>query len=347
MPDGLLRAHFDAHPRMEIRDALKFLHQRHMGPGHLIRDEAAVRRRLEDEWHGVEADPAAPLAETLGNGLCRLDLAACKGRGLSPETVFRLFLLTARKVKPDRAGLEKDLDLVYGLPFPEAEVRAALERYRAAGCPMLSHSGTYRAAYAPAYRVVLQRYVSWLPLLSAAEGLRAERPPALIAVDGPCASGKTTLGADLAEILGCPVVHMDDFFLRPEQRTPARLDTPGGNIDWERFRAEVLLPLKGEGRAVYRPWDCHTGSFSPEHVEIGPAPLVVVEGSYALHPELRELYDLRVWLEAPWEVREQRLLDRGGSDGLERFRSVWIPLEDRYFAACGVRECCWLALSGA
>ena len=65
----------------------------------------------------------------------------------------------------------------------------------------------------------------------------------LIAVDGRCASGKTTLAATLEEETGCNVVHMDDFFLRPEQRTPQRLAEPGGNVDYERFRQEVILPL--------------------------------------------------------------------------------------------------------
>ncbi len=35
----------------------------------------------------------------------------------------------------------------------------------------------------------------------------------LIAVDGRCAAGKTTLAAQLQKDLGCNVIHMDDFFL--------------------------------------------------------------------------------------------------------------------------------------
>ena len=34
---------------------------------------------------------------------------------------------------------------------------------------------------------------------------------------------------------------MDDFFLRPEQRRPERFAEPGGNVDRERFAAEVLV----------------------------------------------------------------------------------------------------------
>ena len=37
----------------------------------------------------------------------------------------------------------------------------------------------------------------------------------IVAIDGKCTSGKTTLASKLAEIYDCNVFHMDDFFLRP------------------------------------------------------------------------------------------------------------------------------------
>ncbi|MFR7635787.1 MAG: hypothetical protein ACLUYZ_00015 [Lachnospiraceae bacterium] len=49
---------------------------------------------------------------------------------------------------------------------------------------------------------------------------------------------------------------MDDFFLRPEQRTAARLAQPGENVDHERFLSEVLQPaLRGEA-VTYHPFRC-------------------------------------------------------------------------------------------
>ena len=61
---------------------------------------------------------------------------------------------------------------------------------------------------------------------------------------------------------------------------------------------------------------------------------------------LRDFYRLRIFLEAPWPVRRARLLDRGGPELLARFQGEWVPLEDRYFQACRVRDCCQLVLSG-
>ena len=65
----------------------------------------------------------------------------------------------------------------------------------------------------------------------------------IVAIDGNCTAGKTTLANQLAEIYDCNIFHMDDFFRRPEQRTVERFAEIGGNVDYERFNKEVLLPL--------------------------------------------------------------------------------------------------------
>ena len=65
--------------------------------------------------------------------------------------------------------------------------------------------------------------------------LQTDKPRLLIAIDGCCATGKTTLARQLAERYECNLFHMDDFFLRPHQRTEERLAAPGENIDHERF----------------------------------------------------------------------------------------------------------------
>ena len=95
-------------------------------------------------------------------------------------------------------------------------------------------------------------------LLRRIRALAAAQPRVLVAIDGRCAAGKTTLAASLQAQLACNVFHMDDFFLRPEQRTPERLRQPGGNVDFERFLTEVLRPLRDGAPVTYRPYDCRT-----------------------------------------------------------------------------------------
>ena len=89
----------------------------------------------------------------------------------------------------------------------------------------------------------------------------------IVAIDRGSASGKTSLAAEIAESFECNVFHMDDFFLRPEQRTEERYAKAGGNVDRERFEEEVLVPLT-EGRDVaYRKFSCKTFSLGePENI---------------------------------------------------------------------------------
>lgn len=179
-------------------------------------------------------------------------------------------------------------------------------------------------------------------LVRRVEELLARQGRVLAAIDGRCGSGKSTLAALLAARWDCTLVHADDFFLRPEQRTPQRLAQPGGNFDRERFEAEVLAPLR-EGRdALYRPYDCHAGCLK-EPVAAPCRPVVLAEGSYTCHPDLWACYDLHVFVTAPLEVRLARLARRPGVD-LEAFRTRWIPLEEAYFASQCLPERCDLVL---
>ena len=161
------------------------------------------------------------------------------------------------------------------------------------------------------------------------ERVYTERERVFVAIDGPCTSGKTTLATVLQRRFGGNVLHMDDFFLRPEQRTPERFAEPGGNVDRERFEDEVLAPLAAGKIAQYRPWDCHTGDFATSR-SVEPAALTVVEGSYSMHPALRGYYDLTMCLIVDPSERLRRLEARNPRM-LQRFIDEWIPLENRYF----------------
>lgn len=333
MPDLkiILLEHMKLHPGFTIRDAAKLIYQNEFGGGHLIRDPDGALRYLR---HEMETCPSGtfPLYEPIGNGLVRLDLRPASGL-LSPETVFRLFYLSSRSARGDRDIFRQKLSLLYDLGFDRGEVDAFLDGYAAAGYPMLSHSETYRAANSPAYRVVEERYVMFIDLLSAVDRLSRFAGPVIVGVDGMCASGKTTLGMMLSEIYDANVFHADDYFLPPNMRTPERLSLPGGNMHRERLADEVLEPLSRGENAVTRRFDCQTCTFSPPHAH--PSRRVnIVEGSYVLHRELRDFYTLKAALRTTPERQLERLRVREAR--LEDFVSRWIPLENAYFTAHGV-----------
>ena len=160
------------------------------------------------------------------------------------------------------------------------------------------------------------------------DGLLARQRPVIVAIDGNCTSGKTTLAARLAECYDCNLLHMDDFFLRPQQRTEERFGEIGGNIDYERFREEVLIPLRSGGEFFYRPFDC-TAFTLAEPVRIVPKKLTIIEGSYSMHPYFSDPYDLKILLTVDPEIQRQRVLARPAFLH-QRFFETWIPMENQY-----------------
>lgn len=168
------------------------------------------------------------------------------------------------------------------------------------------------------------------------EQLLQEKQTVLVAIDGSCTSGKSTLAAALARELDCNVFHMDDFFLRSQQRTAERLAETGGNVDYERFREEVLRPLKTGVPFSYHPYDCSTGSLKAP-VAVEPRAIAIIEGTYSQHPYFEDPYDLRVFLKVSPEVRQNRILQRPAFLH-RRFFEEWIPMEQRYFREFSVEE---------
>ena len=152
----------------------------------------------------------------------------------------------------------------------------------------------------------------------------------IAAIDGPSGSGKTVLAEKLRQQFDANVFHMDDFFLRPEQRTKARLQEPGGNIDYERFKAEVLDWIGSGEPFAYQIYDCAVEQLT-DYVHVLPRRLNIVEGVYSMHPALIDSYDIKIYLTVGRNVQLERIRLRSGERMLKRFVEEWIPLEDHYF----------------
>lgn len=343
-----LKHHLSTHPDMLPQDAVKFCYQASFGGGHLIDDPVRAAQYLAEERAALIPDPAIPLTEALGGGLVRLNLASPDAAVLPDSTVLRVFSASAAHVlarADNESRFAQYLDMLSALtsdgeaPFSADALNAYLEDYRAAGCPMVSHTPEYRASYAPSYRVMEEQYVRLLPLIAHIDTCMRLHPHRCIVVgiDGHAASGKTTLSAQLSALFDCNVFHMDDYFLPFDRRTNERLAEPGGNVDYERFRAEVLDSILAGKPVIHSAFDCGSGNFLPPVTE-EPKPLAIVEGSYAHHPHFGDAYDLRIALTVDSEVQCERILARNGAQMLGMFQSRWIPMEHRYFDAFHIFE---------
>ena len=348
--EEILAAQAARYPKMRPQDAVKLLYQSEFGGGHIITSPEASLRFLQEEFAKQKPSEGGPVWEPIGGGIARLFLGGLKAEQL--PTVNRLFVAGAAGQKGSMERFADKLSLLEAvaaegrMPFPAEELSDFLAVYRQNGCPMVSHSPAYREAYHPAYRILPERYLQLLGLFLEIDGRIAEQGRLVLAIDGRCGAGKSTLASLIAGVYDAAVVHMDDFFLPPAMRTEERLAEPGGNFDRERFLSEVGAGLRSGKSFSYRVFDCSKMELG-EYRAVPERELTIVEGSYSQHPELLDLYGLRVFATCPPEVQKRRIFERSGAALYPRFVREWIPMEERYFAAFAVAEGCGWVLDSS
>jgi uridine kinase len=150
------------------------------------------------------------------------------------------------------------------------------------------------------------------------------------------------LAARLAEALApAVIVPSDDFYAAHisnaewEVRSPA--ERARDAIDWRRLRAEALEPLLAGRRAKWHPFDFEAprpdGTYPPRArpETRPPARLIILEGAYCARPELSDLIDFSILVDAPQAVRHARLGAREEPAFLAAWHARWDAAEAHYF----------------
>jgi uridine kinase len=149
--------------------------------------------------------------------------------------------------------------------------------------------------------------------------------PFLLGVAGGSGSGKTTVAERLAGLVGgtdLALLRLDAYYrdrnhLPFEEREAINYDHPDA-FDWPLLLDHVQA--LSDGLDVQVPvYDFTTYERLVDRVTVSPARIVVVEGILVLYePELRERFDLRIFVDTDPDVRFIRRLER---DVAERERS--------------------------
>ncbi len=160
----------------------------------------------------------------------------------------------------------------------------------------------------------------------------------IIAIDGHAGAGKTTLANELAKRIECNIIHMDDFFLPFDMRTKERFSEAGGNIHYERLKSEVIDNL-AKDEFSYHIFNCSSGKLE-DKITVKKKKITLIEGSYSMHPYFGDVYDLKIFCDISPKEQKARILARDGKEKSERFVSVWIPMENRYFDEYKIKENC-------
>lgn len=165
---------------------------------------------------------------------------------------------------------------------------------------------------------------------AAIEDLQIEGRTAIVGLSGFSGSGKSTLARSIQSVLPQIALLESDIFWIPENN---RLSEDWSSIDRASIRADVLIPAR-EGRDLsFRIWDwereCHVD------LEMSLPGILMIEGIGIFHPDLSDFFDLKIWVDAPFEAAMASGMRRDGEEyGLDNeveWREVWIPNEWAYF----------------
>jgi uridine kinase len=140
--------------------------------------------------------------------------------------------------------------------------------------------------------------------------------PRLIGIAGMSGAGKSELAryASLHLPERTQLIWMDSYYfpqddIPMEERVKVNYDHPD-SLDWALFESHLRTIAAGEPieEPVYR-FDQHTRAKETRRIE--PARYVIVEGLLALHkPEIRALYEVKVFVTTPDEVCLARRIER-------------------------------------
>ncbi len=154
-------------------------------------------------------------------------------------------------------------------------------------------------------------------------------PRALVGIDGPGASGKTTLAQQLvAAMSDAYLVHVDDFYL-PSSRRNERSGEVGQAFDLPRLAEQVVVPGSAGKALRYQRYDWAKDQLA-QWVEVPSSVPVVVEGVFCLAAELRSAYTFKIWCHANSTLRLTRGLARDGMKAQSIWVDTWIPAENEY-----------------
>ena len=155
---------------------------------------------------------------------------------------------------------------------------------------------------------VLDRIAALAPAASGGRGFL------LVGIGGRGGSGKTTLAR---AVPGAQIVSTDEFW-------------DGEGFELSRLRAEVVDPILRAEPAEFHAYSWELQRPFEQARVVLPVGVIVIEGVCALHTMFREAYDLRIWVEAPRELRLARGIARDGEEAREVWETRWMPSEDRY-----------------
>ena len=177
-------------------------------------------------------------------------------------------------------------------------------------------------------------------LIQKISSILSRKENCIVAIDGNCASGKSTLANELSQFFDTRIIHLDDFYL---PRGVKDLNTSfDGNIDLKRFKEEIIDKLFDDS-LTYRAFSCKEQKIVSSS-NLAKKELTIVEGSYSLNPYFGKYYDLSIFIKISEETQLKRLKERNKDNYLD-FINKRVVLENRYNSHYGIEKSAMLVIN--
>lgn len=146
--------------------------------------------------------------------------------------------------------------------------------------------------------------------------------PYIIGIAGGSASGKTSFLRDLKELITeehITIISQDNYYHPKEKQFidengEINFDLPT-SIDREHFHQD-LVSLMANKPVEKKEYTFNNKDAEPKLIQLNPAPIIIMEGLFIFHyQEIRDLLDLRVFLDVREDIKLQRRIKR---DAIER-----------------------------
>ena len=157
----------------------------------------------------------------------------------------------------------------------------------------------------------------------------------IIGIDGESTAGKSTLAGKLKEALPDAAVIGLDYFCHEKSGKEGEWwgnSLIGYGFDWERLRDQVIIPFQSGATGIQYDsfnWDTCKGTVRETLPDCN---ILIAEGLTVLSREMRDVFDIRIWLTSDREGQMQRLLDRGDHEMIGYFEREFFHIAQRYIA---------------
>ena len=318
-----VKRHIIKYPKIETIDIYKMIYQASFLAGHIITDKAYDYLVKEADLCKNTDNSNNELYDYISDDVVRINLYPYLNY-YSAQSLFELFKKCSG-IDLENANLKINSykNHIKDMLTVENRVLEYLVNDGYVNKSIPSHSTIYKSKYNPSYRIAKAKDISVdlrvKKLQSYIDSLyNKTSDKLLIALEGRCGSGKTTISNLLSNVT---IIHVDDFF---DEKKKQRLD-------YDRL-VKLLNKLKsakvGE-KIEFDAFSCSDWSYHKKEITVNK--IIVVEGVYSYSEEVREFFDEVVFSVISKEVQLERLTNRENEFYLQKYLNVWIPREEEYY----------------